>query len=68
MAARPGIIVDVQHDADGGDHPNKYNPVVSVHVRAYWPPLATQRQVEDALKEAYVASLAAFRSKCGLDT
>lgn len=53
MSARPGITVDATVPSDGGEQPNRFQPLVSVHVRAYWPPLATEAEIEEALTTAF---------------
>lgn len=52
MSARPGIETTVRIDTDGGFTPNAYAPFISAHVRIYWPPPATEEQIELALEAA----------------
>lgn len=63
MSRRIGIQVTHIAEADGGEHPNKFVPLVSAHVRLYWPPLATEREVLDALTEGYLDAIGATRRK-----
>jgi len=65
MAQRPGIQLTVDKEADGGVSPNRFVPLISAHVRLYWPALATQSEVESALEEAYVLVLHEFRDRYG---
>lgn len=62
MSRRNGIQLTVQRSADGGEHPNRFIPAVSAHVRVYWPPLATRQEIEDALNEAHIQALDRIRS------
>jgi len=52
MTRRPGIETTVHLDSDGGVTPNAYSPHISAHVRVYWPPRATDEQIEQALAAA----------------
>lgn len=63
MSARPGISVDAKIPADGGEHPNKFRPEVSVHIRASWPPLATEIEVKAAMYNAIDAAWDAIAEK-----
>ena len=53
MSQRPGIQITVENPADGGDHPNRYLPYISAHIRAYWPAHAPLRDVLDSIHEAH---------------
>ena len=63
MSSRPGIQITREYEADGGEHPNKYRPNVSAHIRVYWPPLATQSLIVATLDEAYWGALEAIRER-----
>lgn len=38
MSARRGVYVKRQEHADGGQHPNRYVPEITVEVRVFLPP------------------------------
>ena len=57
MSARPGINVSVKHKANGGVSPNAYIPFITAEVRCFWPPLATEAEVEAALGEAFESAI-----------
>lgn len=52
MSSRPGVVADGQVMADGGEQPNKYAPYVSAQVRVFWPPKATDEEIERAIEQA----------------
>lgn len=54
MAQRPGVQLTAHRPADGGEHPNRYFPTISAHIRVYWPPKATRDEVLQALTDAYL--------------
>lgn len=63
MSARPGVLVDVRRPADGGVSPNAYVPIISAEVRCFWPPRATEEEVAEVLREVFVETIRAVRSK-----
>ena len=62
MAGRPGVVVTVDKDADGGVSPNRFVPQISAHIRLYWPPRATIEEVTEALLQAYRETLEAVNA------
>ena len=60
MARRPGFGVTVRHDADGGQSPNFYMPLITAEVRLFWPPKATREQILDALEQAVEEAMDKF--------
>jgi hypothetical protein len=52
VTGRPGAIGRGRVDADGGVHPNKYDPYVTAEFRVYWPPLATDAEIDRAIDDA----------------
>lgn len=63
MSSRPGVEVTVQRPADGGEHPNRFIPFVSAHIRVFWPPLASEAEVALALAEATTEALKKIKEK-----
>ena len=63
MTGRPGIETTVRLDADGGSTPNAYSPFISAHVRIYWPPRATDEQIEQALSAALNSARACIQKR-----
>lgn len=53
MSGRPGILVSTKTPADGGESPNRYAPEITVEVRVYWPPKATDAEIYGALHEVW---------------
>lgn len=50
MASRHGIVALVQNrDVDRGEPPNAYIQCITAEIRMFWPPLATDQQIEQAL-------------------
>jgi hypothetical protein len=54
MVRRRNATGEGKATADGGPS-NRHNPVVSVHIRVSWPPLATRDQIGQAIIAALVA-------------
>ncbi|UIW13450.1 hypothetical protein SEA_AMYEV_34 [Arthrobacter phage Amyev] len=52
MSSRPGVVTKQSAPADGGESPNRYAPFVTAELRVFWPPLATDEQIEDAITRA----------------
>lgn len=52
MSRRRGAVVRVDVDADGGRSPNAHVPLVTCEVRVFWPPLATEAQIMQAVHDA----------------
>lgn len=63
MSARPGVLVTVREAADGGVSPNAYVPMVSVEVRAFWPPKSEPEAVEEAIQRAADQAIDEHRRK-----
>jgi acetylornithine deacetylase/succinyl-diaminopimelate desuccinylase-like protein len=63
VTGRPGAIGTGRVPADGGDHPNKYHAEVTAHVRLYWPPNATDEQIDEALELAVDEVLIAYAKR-----
>jgi len=61
VSGRPGIQITVKVPAEGGVPPNRYESVVSAHVRAYWPPEATDAEIAKALALAFAEAREAVR-------
>ena len=57
MAQRPGVNVSIQVKADGGVSPNAYVPWITAEIRCFWPPRATEQEVEDAITALYHKAL-----------
>jgi hypothetical protein len=57
MSQRPGIQITTHLPVDGGEHPNRYLPYVSAHVRTYWPAHADIEVVKDAMNRAHERAL-----------
>jgi len=52
MSQRSSAYASVAHPADGGEHPNRFMPWVTVDLRVFWPPKATNEEVNAALWQA----------------
>lgn len=60
MARRKSLVVDVKKEVDGGESPNKYIGLVSVHLRVNWPPRTDPDTVRDAITQAYKTALSEY--------
>jgi len=58
VSSRRGAYVSLQRRVHGGVSPNAYRPVITVEVRAFWPPyLGHEPEVLDMLAEAIEAAV-----------
>ncbi|UYL87675.1 hypothetical protein SEA_VRESIDENCE_35 [Arthrobacter phage VResidence] len=56
MSSRPGVLATHIAPADGGVSPNRYIPSITAEVRVFWPPLATEAEILDALNRAVASA------------
>lgn len=63
MSQRPGIQITKHESVDGGEHPNRYIPAVSAHIRLYWPAHVDLDTVTSTLEVAYTEALDAARAR-----
>lgn len=61
MSSRPGVVVNVERPAEGGESPNRYVPWITAQVRVYWPPTSSYAEVVAALNEAHRQALTDIR-------
>ncbi|WGH21108.1 hypothetical protein SEA_CASSIA_35 [Arthrobacter phage Cassia] len=54
MSSRPGVVTKQSVPADGGESPNRYAPFVTAEIRVFWPPKATDEEIETAIHRAVV--------------
>ncbi|WAB10812.1 hypothetical protein SEA_TUCK_38 [Arthrobacter phage Tuck] len=52
MSSRPGVVLKQSVPADGGESPNRYAPFVTAEFRIFWPPKATDEEIERAIELA----------------
>ncbi|QIG58511.1 hypothetical protein PQE18_gp33 [Arthrobacter phage DrSierra] len=52
MSSRPGVVTKQSVPADGGESPNRYAPFVTAEFRVFWPPKATEAEIERAIEKA----------------
>ncbi|QGZ17334.1 hypothetical protein SEA_KAYLISSA_34 [Arthrobacter phage Kaylissa] len=52
MSSRPGVVTKQSVPADGGESPNRYAPFVTAEIRVFWPPKATDAEIERAIERA----------------
>lgn len=52
MSSRPGVVTKQSVPADGGESPNRYAPFVTAEIRVFWPPKATDEEIDAAIYRA----------------
>ena len=63
MTRRPGIETTVRIETNGGTSTNAYAPYISAHIRVFWPPRATDVEIEYALNAAVDSARACIARK-----
>lgn len=65
MSSRPGVVVSAFAAADGGVSPNRYIPTITVEIRAFWPPKATDAEIDAVLLDALIRAKASINERRG---
>jgi len=59
MSGRPGVLASIRNPTpNAGTSPNAFVPLVTAEFRVFWPPLATDAEVQTAITEAYSLAIA----------
>lgn len=65
MSARPGVVGGASVATGAGQSPNNYRPYITAEVRVFWPPLATDQQIEEAIQAALTHARVQIKEKRG---